>query len=1114
MEAVPRMPMIWLELKEAGEFRFSSVVRQYIQQNYGEKPENYNEALRKLEQLRQSTINVPRDFEGCNTLKKYFGQLHYLQSRVPMAKGQEAAVSATWIDIFTGKQVTHDDISYEQACVLYNLGALHSFLGAMDNRVSEEGMKTSCTHFQCSAGAFAYIRDNYNSSFSSDISHQALCINISLMMGQAQECLLEKTLLDNRKSFLIARICAQVCDYYKECLRMLGSSDCGSGKRDWKKLLCMKISYFGAITDLHMGKQSEEQQKCGEAVAYFQISLNKLNEAIKLSKGQPDSIQQALRFSMDVIGGKFNSAKKDNDFIYHESVPSLDTLTAVKGASLVKPLPVTPADPNVTGPDLFSKLIPMATHEASSLYSEEKAKLLREVMAQIDDKNQILERFMDSLSFDSVDNLDTFNSVPPVLLEKCAGLSVRPDTVKSLVQAMQALSGVYTDVGSSLEEACHALEEDEAGEKTLVWVDGQNEHPGRPAALQELQRELQKYKEAHQTASHTNMELHHAMNQHVPNLRLLQGPLEQLKSSLPQPQLSQEDMSTLEAMKRILGKVNDMRKQRLSLEKQLRDLIQKDDITSVLVTTERYQMKALFEEQLQKYEQLKGFIIQNLAAQDNILKALTEANVQYAPVRRTITNTEQQRKSSVQALVASYDAYEDLVKKAEEGHKFYQDLEKKISNLLDRVKAFCQKRKEERIAFLEREVGKGPPPRPAPRKPMLGNNAPPSCPPGGAPFPNQRMPQFAQPPYGHTSGATPPTAPPQAPGPGYVLPQQFQPGPSRGITPVPSHMPPPAYVPDSWSHAPAAPFPGCCSMSGPQSASRPTGQQVPMPSGQLTGPVGHQIQTGNQYPSFPPQLTPGLLSQTSTSAFSGQSQPLFQPARLHFGPSNQFHQGQPPLNQPQAQMGHVFPSFPSYPQQMSGSFHNPNKKPPVSQTMSQIPFNQNPMMPFAVQPQMPPGAAPPPANMFFQAGLSHIQQQLPPSQPGTQQFMNTLLNPMFQPEKPAQNQNLPPQNIPSSSSGPAVAQVLDHPNPPPLADILTPSPANIPKIQGNQTASGSILTPSTMESSVVPSEGFQIRPSSLDPMTPASHVSPNHDHFHNTLEKLSITNEGDGPQLK
>lgn len=96
---------------------------------------------------------------------------------------------------------------------------------------------------------------------------------------------------------------------------------------------------------------------------------------------------------------------------------------SLPGAPLVKPLPVNPTDPAVTGPDIFAKLVPMAAHEASSLYrwvggvgpalctggigmsqdagfrqllrpfshSEEKAKLLREMMAKIEDKNEVLE---------------------------------------------------------------------------------------------------------------------------------------------------------------------------------------------------------------------------------------------------------------------------------------------------------------------------------------------------------------------------------------------------------------------------------------------------------------------------------------------------------------------------------------------------------------------------------------------------------------------------------------------------------------------------------------------------------------------------------------------------
>ncbi len=48
---------------------------------------------------------------------------------------------------------------------------------------------------------------------------------------------------------------------------------------------------------------------------------------------------------------------------------------------------------------------------------------------------------MDSLGLDpeSVDNMEMYNTLPSVLMEKCAALSVRPDTVKNLIQSMQGL---------------------------------------------------------------------------------------------------------------------------------------------------------------------------------------------------------------------------------------------------------------------------------------------------------------------------------------------------------------------------------------------------------------------------------------------------------------------------------------------------------------------------------------------------------------------------------------------------------------------------------------------------------------------------------------------------
>uniref|UniRef100_A0A8C7HX34 Tyrosine-protein phosphatase non-receptor type 23 n=1 Tax=Oncorhynchus kisutch TaxID=8019 RepID=A0A8C7HX34_ONCKI len=932
-------------------------------------------------------------------------------------------------------------------------------LGAMDNRVSEEGMKVSCTHFQCSAGAFSYLRDHFSHNFSVDMSHQILNLNINLMLGQAQECLLEKSMLDNRKSFLVARISAQVVDYYKEACRALENSDTASmlGKiqKDWKKLVQMKIYYFASIAHLHMGKQAEEQQKYGERLAYLQSSLDKLSEAIKLAKGQPDSVQEALKFTMDVIGGKFNSAKKDNDFIYHETVPSLETLASVKGAPLVKALPVNPTDPSVTGPDLFAKLVPMAAHEASSLYSEEKAKLLRDIMAKIDSRNDTLEQFMDSLGLepDSVDNLDMYSHIPPVLMEKCAALSVRPDTVKSLIQSMQVLSGVFTDVEASLREIRDVLEEDEAGVRALQEAVG-----GGPAAelhpqahaqtLAEIRRDLEKYMEAHEKASFTNTELHRAMNLHISNLRLLGGPLDALRDALPRPQLNQEEVAGLQCMKRILGKVQEMRDQRSTLEKQLRDLIQQDDITSSLVTTERTDMKRLFEEQLKKYEQVKVYIDQNLSAQENILKALTEANVQYASVRKGLAETEHKWNGTVQTLVASYEAYEDLMKKSQEGKEFYEDLETKSSRLLERAKTLCQGREEERKAVLDRETQKNPPSRPTAAKPSLGSKGdlpdelrslPPDHPslhsalrPGPEAFlPGANLGGNASLPWPGAPGA--PLYTPQFPP--NLRPHHF-PGPLP--TPVSGYGPPQPQAPQTGGVGPArAPF--------RPSTTTVDSIQTPIPSYNSAPrhPVPHTVSAGYAVPPqmgvYPQYMTqPGVPMQAPSQAQQGYPQympPQHQP-RPPMPP--QYQQPYPGQPQPQPQHGYQ----PQLPQGYQPQ--HPQQGYPLQQPQHMIPRGPHPQMPPTAQP-MPPVSQPymQPAN---QQMPPHPHQQMLPSQqqqmhPNAQQMHpHPQMHPGPHQQMPANSQLMPPVSqayLPSPAPTPG--------GPPSLPSSSSPSTSLFPR---------------------------------------------------------------------
>lgn len=74
--------------------------------------------------------------------------------------------------------------------------------------------------------------------------------------------------------------------------------------------------------------------------------------------------------------------------------------------------------------------------------------------------------------------------------------------------------------------------------------------------------------------------------------------------------------------------------------------------------------------------------------------------------------------STLQTLVASYEAYEDLMKKSQEGKDFYADLESKVAALLERAQSTCQAREAARQQLLDRWVRR--PPGQLPPTPGLG----------------------------------------------------------------------------------------------------------------------------------------------------------------------------------------------------------------------------------------------------------------------------------------------------------------------------------------------------------------------------------------------------------
>ncbi|PNF24579.1 hypothetical protein B7P43_G03064 [Cryptotermes secundus] len=712
MEAVPRLPMLSFDMKVSPESTsFGPKLKQYIRDAYHEDPEMYSNEIHTLEGLRVAATCAVRDVTGCSALKRYYCQLHFLQSRFPMGKDGAAAVPFTWRDTYANMACTVADIRFEMVSILYNIGALHSQLGASDSRVTADGMKLSCTHFQCAAWAFQHLKDTFPQPAGVDLAPDVMQFMYHLSLAQAQECILEKSMMDNRKATIIAKVAVQIVDYYNLALNTLdqgGSEDCSLPEtlgtkiyKKWKRYVKFKIAYHSCVSLLYQGQQAEEQQKMGERVAYYQAASEKLEEAMKLSKGMDniEAINESLTFTMDVVEGKKKAAKNENEFIYHEEVPDKDSLPDVKGASLVKGIPFNVNDPEVSGPDIFARLVPMKAHEASSLYSEEKAKLLRRVGGMIDEKDQELVTFMTSLQLDHLNIYSEPNRLPQELVDRCAALSAKPNTIQNLVDSMNKLADTYHDVEGMLQDIKELIQQEETREKEYQEVMGK-----RPPSIvaTDLTREANKYQEAHAKASESNQTLHKAMTLHISNLRVLSLPLDELQEHVPTITVldSPSDESSVKEMKHLVGKVEEMKQQRAMLASQLRESTCQDDITRQLVTRTGESLDTIFSQEMQKHQRYVALVEQNLAAQDNILKALTDAYARYAGTRKATNEILRKREATISALISSYDAYEDLLAKSSKGLEFYRKLETNVNKLLQRVKGTCKVQDEEREQIL------------------------------------------------------------------------------------------------------------------------------------------------------------------------------------------------------------------------------------------------------------------------------------------------------------------------------------------------------------------------------------------------------------------------------
>uniref|UniRef100_A0A1I7W8A8 BRO1 domain-containing protein n=1 Tax=Heterorhabditis bacteriophora TaxID=37862 RepID=A0A1I7W8A8_HETBA len=228
---------------------------------------------------------------------------------------------------------TYDDIGFELACVMYNIGAVHAAIAVNEMRDSEDSIKNAFMHFQYAAWPLQHLRDKLNASkyASVDFDKDLLTFYVNVLLGQAQECLVEKSLIDHRSNLVVAKLTVHLRDLYQECLRHLDNSslsDIVSSHRykQWLRTCAIKSEMYGAIAMIYMGLQADENKKMGERLGYYSLAGDHQSNLWKLNeKEDRETMKAAIDFLCDVVMTKYAVFCTINHFFVFFVFPSYIT---------------------------------------------------------------------------------------------------------------------------------------------------------------------------------------------------------------------------------------------------------------------------------------------------------------------------------------------------------------------------------------------------------------------------------------------------------------------------------------------------------------------------------------------------------------------------------------------------------------------------------------------------------------------------------------------------------------------------------------------------------------------------------------------------------------------
>lgn len=700
-----------LKLKDTEKLDWKKGLSSYLKKSYGSSQWRtfYDEkATSELDHLRNNANGelAPSSLSEQNL--KYYSFLEHLYFRLG-SKGSRLKMDFTWYDAEyssaqKGLKYTQHTLAFEKSCTLFNIAVI--FTQIAREKINED-YKNSIANLTKAFSCFEYLSENFLNSPSVDLQSENTRFLANICHAEAQELFVLKLLNDqisSKQYTLISKLSRATCNLFQKChdfMKEIDDDVAIYGEPKWKTTVTCKLHFYKSLSAYYHGLHLEEENRVGEAIAFLDFSMQQLISSLPFKTWLVEFID--FDGFKETLEKKQKELIKDNNFIYHESVPavvqvdSIKALDAIKSPTWEKILEPYMQDVANKCDSLYRGIIPLDVYEKESIYSEEKATLLRKQVEETETANLEYSSFIE------------FTNLPRLLsdLEKQfsdGNIFSNTDTQGQLMrdQIQTWCKFIQTNEFRDIEEQMNKIV---FKRKQILEI---------LSALPNDQKEnVTKLKSSLVAASNSDEKLFACVKPHIVEINLLNdnGKIwkkfdEFNRNTPPQPSLLDIDDTKndkiLELLKQVKGHAEDLRtlkEERSRNLSELRDKINNDDITKLLIINKGksdVELKDLFEVELEKFEPLSTRIEATIYKQSSMIddiKAKLDEIFHLSNFKDKSSGEEkflEDRKNFFDKLQEAVKSFSIFASDLPKGIEFYDSLFNMSRDLAERVRVAKQ----------------------------------------------------------------------------------------------------------------------------------------------------------------------------------------------------------------------------------------------------------------------------------------------------------------------------------------------------------------------------------------------------------------------------------------